>query len=162
MTSFAGKPLPEGGCLAEFDRLLPGARGGPAGPAGGGEGVVTTIKAASFTDSQSDSRVVAAITSWSACMRTRGFSVTHPLTASDPFAAATGPASTQEIDQAQADVTCKQDTNLLGVWFAVESDFQNKSINKNSAELAKIKTTLDAETTTLDKLLHQVRTEAPQ
>ncbi|MFE7529883.1 hypothetical protein ACFU7Y_29825 [Kitasatospora sp. NPDC057542] len=155
VTSFAGKALPEGGCLAELDRLLPGASGGPAGPAGGGEGVVTTIKAASFTDSQSDPKVVAAVASWSACMKGHGYSVTDPLKASDLFETATGPASSQEIDQAQADVACKQETNLLGVWFAVESDLQNKAINKNSAELGKVKETLDAETKALDKLREQ-------
>ena len=155
VTSFAGKRLPVGGCLAELDRLLPGASGGPAGPAGGGEGIVTTIKATSFADSQTDPRVVAAIASWSGCMTTHGYNVTAPLKASDPFATAAGPASTQEIEQAQADVACKQETNVIGVWFAVESDLQNQEINKNSTELGKVKRTLAAESKTLAKLLKQ-------
>ncbi len=52
-------------------------------------------------------------------------------------------------------MACKQETNVIGVWFAVESDLQNQEINKNSTELGKVKRTLAAESKTLAKLLKQ-------
>ncbi|MFJ9461533.1 hypothetical protein ACIRST_41500 [Kitasatospora sp. NPDC101447] len=61
VSSFAGKPLPEHGCLTELDRILPAAAAGPLGPGNGEEGIVATLKAKSFEDSQADPRVTAAI-----------------------------------------------------------------------------------------------------
>ena len=156
VTSFAGKPLPEHGCLAEPDRLVPGASGGPIGPGGGGEGVVTLIKAKSFSDSQADPRVVSAIGAWSTCMKIRGYDTPDPLRASEHLASiGKNVPDAAEISQAVADVECKRNTNLIGVWFSAESDLQNAAINQNAAALTEVKTALQQEISTIERLSRQ-------
>ncbi|MER7671293.1 hypothetical protein ABTY61_22895 [Kitasatospora sp. NPDC096128] len=153
VTEYAGKALPEHGCLAELERLMPSAAGGPGGPASGGEGLVTEIKAQTFTDSQADAPVTSAIAAWSTCMKTRGHDIHDPLSATANMDSLSDPApDAKEIAQAEADVACKSDTNLIGIWFAAESDRQNALINRHADELSKIKQTLAAEVTELAKL----------
>ncbi|MFF2618564.1 hypothetical protein [Kitasatospora sp. NPDC058046] len=150
---FDGKALPEHGCVAELERLMPGAAGGPGGPASGGEGLVSEIKAQTFTESQTDTKVVAAVAAWSSCMKSRGYDLTDPLHATDNATSLDDAApSTAEIAQALTDVACKRDSNLIGIWFAAESDRQNALINAHADQFAKVKTDLTAEVAQLDKL----------
>ncbi|WP_051826457.1 hypothetical protein [Kitasatospora aureofaciens] len=153
VTEYAGKELPEHGCLAELERLMPSAAGGPGGPASGGEGLVTEIKAQTFTDSQTDAPVTSAIAAWSTCMKSHGYDIHDPLSATAHMDSLSDPApDAKEIAQAQTDVACKSDTNLIGIWFAAESDRQNALINRHADDLSKIKQTLATEVTDLAKL----------
>ncbi|MFI0367618.1 hypothetical protein ACH35V_07040 [Actinomadura sp. 1N219] len=44
-----------------------------------------------------------------------------------------------EVKAAMADVECKYRVNLLGVMFAVESEYQNAAIEENAEALADLK-----------------------
>ncbi|MFJ4679151.1 hypothetical protein [Kitasatospora sp. NPDC088783] len=154
VTELHGKQLPEQGCLGEFDRLLPGADGGPMGPGSGGEGIVTQIKAKSWSDAKADQRVVAAAAAWSTCMARHGYSFTDPMEAPANLPSMSeSTASPDEIHQADADVACKAEANITGIWFATETDLQNKAINANAEALQKVKATLEAESAELQKLV---------
>ncbi|MGW0766375.1 hypothetical protein [Streptomyces sp. NPDC002676] len=153
-TSYKGKPIPKRGCLNEPNRILTGAAGGLQGPASGADGLVTKIKADSFTDSMADPRVTAVFRSWSTCMKSRGYHLANPMLAAAnlPSMNTRTPTGT-EIAQAEADVACKTRTNLTGIWFAVESDYQNAAIAKHSKELAGVKKERDAEVADIQRLL---------
>ncbi|MFF2039066.1 hypothetical protein ACFVVX_01455 [Kitasatospora sp. NPDC058170] len=154
VTAYQGKPLPEGGCFAELDRVLPGAVGGPQGPGNGPQGVVTDIKSASFTGSRSAPEVVAATAAWADCMKGRGFDIPDPLNAPATVTTMRDPApGGAEIAQAVADVECKGRTNLTGIWFAAESTLQNAAIAAHAKDLAAVKATLDSEAGSLGRLL---------
>ncbi|WP_395296372.1 hypothetical protein ACF9IK_25225 [Kitasatospora hibisci] len=162
-TSYQGKPLPDGGCFAELDRIMPGAAGGPQGPGNGPQGAVTEIKSGSFTESKSAPEVAAAIAAWTGCMKEHGFDLPDPLQAPTAVPSMKDPVpSATEIAQAVADVDCKRRTNLTGIWFATESTLQNVAIGRRAKDLATVKAALDSEVRSLGRLLdHDWSSPAP-
>lgn len=121
-----GEPLPEGGCLSWANRELTGGKqidfdlinrwGAEAGKA-----------------AESDSRVRAAKDAWSGCMKTRGYDYKSPWDPNDAFAS--GPTtSAKEIATAEADVKCRQETNLVGIWMAVDAANQNRVISASEGQ----------------------------
>jgi len=150
--SYHGTPIPAGGCLSAPSRELPGADGGPQGPGDGVNGVVTLIKRDSFTASLADPRVTAAFAAWSACMRTRGYHLTDPLHATAGLPLDDPSPSRAEITQAEADVACKISTNLVGVWFAVETAYQDTAIHQHADELEPVTAALRQEAQRLQQL----------
>jgi hypothetical protein len=74
-----------------------------------------------FKASLADPEVVNVFGNWSACMRVQGFRYSDPLS---PFGDAawmeSSRPSAQEIVVAEADVRCKQETELVSVWSGVE------------------------------------------
>ncbi|MEU3460952.1 hypothetical protein ABZ721_13465 [Streptomyces sp. NPDC006733] len=85
--------------------------------------------------SRQDSRVVRAIGQWSACMSGHGYRVPSPMGVPTALRL-TDLSGPQAVTVANADVACKRQVNLVGVWFAVESAYQKVLIEKN-AELLK-------------------------
>jgi hypothetical protein len=51
----------------------------------------------------------------------------------------TGPITAVEIQVAVTDVQCKQSTNLIGVWFTVESGYERQAIQQHVEKLTEIK-----------------------
>ncbi|MEV3854141.1 hypothetical protein AB0J38_07420 [Streptomyces sp. NPDC050095] len=150
LTSLHGRRVPQGGCLGEAERLL-GARG-PQGPGTDPEGIVVAIKADSFEQSMADTRVTKVFSAWSACMKSRGFGMSTPM---DEVPSSNGATpSRSEIAQARADVACKARTNLVGVWFAVESAYQKAAIDQHHAELDEVTTARDATLRMIDRQSH--------
>jgi hypothetical protein len=49
------------------------------------------------------------------------------------------PPTALEVQTAKVDVACKYRTNLLGVAYAVQADYQNALIESNAQQLAAIK-----------------------
>ncbi|MCX4690516.1 hypothetical protein OG401_40555 [Kitasatospora purpeofusca] len=49
------------------------------------------------------------------------------------------------IRMAQTDVECKARTNLIGVWFAVEADYQKAAIAQQPQAFAALKAERDAQ-----------------
>jgi hypothetical protein len=131
--SYAGKPVPDGGCLGEARRTIEAA-----GPDLADPHLAQQLAVESFDRSRQDSRVRAVFAAWSACMRAEGYDYGDPL---DPPADPTlGERRTREaIDTALADIRCKVETNLVGVWFAVESVYQRRSVEANHEALETIK-----------------------
>lgn len=124
-----GHPVPPGGCADEAERRL-----AAHDPAGADLQLGQRLDAQTFAESQRDPRVTAVVRQWSGCMRTAGFSYPGPLDPSaDPrFRHA---LSRTEVAVAHADLACKQRTNLVGVWFAVESGRQQSLIDANRPAL---------------------------
>lgn len=57
-----------------------------------------------------------------------------------------------EIAQAETDVACKNQTNLVGVWFAVESGYQHIAIARNAERLDTIRREHDEEAARVHEL----------
>ncbi|WP_051944030.1 hypothetical protein [Streptacidiphilus rugosus] len=155
--AYQGKALPAQGCRGEADRNL-GERtnettsGGRQRAVNGVDGLVQQLKAASFQASMADPRVVGVFKSRSACMRLAGYHETNPMLAPEMFKPAPDPTAA-EISAAKADVACKVRTNLVGVWFAVESEYQNTAIAQHAGDLAGVKAALASQARTIQAQL---------
>nr|WP_285556277.1 hypothetical protein [Streptomyces hygroscopicus] len=157
--SYEGRKIPPNGCRAEPDRALgaepspaPGTAAGKTRAANVVDGLVTRLKADSYQQSLDDPRVVAAFKKWSSCMKRSGYHETDPMLAPGKFLSSPSPRPA-EIGTATADVSCKARTNLIGIWFAVESEYQDAAIRRHSGKLAEIKADLRRETANLTSLL---------
>ncbi|MFF7127736.1 hypothetical protein [Streptomyces sp. NPDC008240] len=145
VTAYKGRKLPEGGCEGEAARRI----GTGAGP----DGIVAATKSDSFARSLADPRVRKVFARWSACMRTHGFDEPDPMEAGAklPSVQRAEPDRT-EIREARADVGCKEGTNLVGVWFAVESEYQNAAIAGRQKEFRAAQAERDAENSRITRL----------
>ncbi|MER6469075.1 hypothetical protein [Streptomyces collinus] len=133
VTTYHGRRLPKGGCVAASDRAL---TGGDEEQRAGHSPVAEQIRAHSFEYSQLDPRVIAAQTAWKKCMSAQGYTnykKTFDAAGDDRWDVPT--ATSQEITVAVADWQCAKQVNLVGVWFAVESAYQNAQIEKHAEEL---------------------------
>ncbi|MFI1718331.1 hypothetical protein [Streptomyces litmocidini] len=128
-----GKEIPAGGCSGEAQRRLkfkPRQR------------MAEKINNSSFAHSRDNKQVNKAFQDWSACMARSGFSYKTPL---EPLEEIKGSGPTAaEIATAKADVRCKESTNLVGIWFAVESKIQEELIARNEEALAEDGKVFDA------------------
>ncbi|MEV0639419.1 hypothetical protein AB0I77_31690 [Streptomyces sp. NPDC050619] len=125
---YKGQNIPAHGCSGEAERKL-------------GKGLEVqlpeSINDASFQQSMATPQVTAVFRSWSACMLKRGYTFGNPLEPlRSPLSAA---PSAAEIHMAESDMACKQRTNLIGVWVAVESAVQKVLIEKNQEALAQVR-----------------------
>jgi hypothetical protein len=131
-----GDPLREDGCGGEASWILSDGQSGLEGPNW------KALNSDAGPRAATDARVLAAEAAWSECMRRDGFdyrSVWEPLEREWPT-----PPSREEIATAVADVSCKIETNLIGVWVAVESEYQEQHIQQRWDELQELKRWLDA------------------
>ncbi|MFD3326861.1 hypothetical protein [Streptomyces sp. NPDC058701] len=136
-TVVGGQKVPAGGCLRESTLKL------YAPTADTVDGMVPhSFGFDGFTRSRKDSRVVKVIAAWSACMAEHGYTADNPM---DPprgigDADLSGP---QAIATAKQDVDCKERTNLVGTWYAVETAYQKQLIERNAETLDRAKKQLD-------------------
>lgn len=134
---YAGKPVPNGGCVGEVrTRLSSGA------PVGADPRLGETLATRAHAQAENDSRVTTAWGRWSACMARSGFTYKTPWHAHDDRWAG-DTASVREIRTARADVACRNETNLVGIWVAVESAYQRRLIEKNAVALAETRKLLE-------------------
>ena len=83
-----------------------------------------------------DSRYVAAVAAWRACIKERGFTYDDPRAAvGDPRWRGGGQSDSTEIATAVADVECKVSTNLVGIGAAVQDAYDREYIAKHRAAL---------------------------
>ncbi len=127
--SVSDKPVPTGGCVGEAHRNL-----STNVPPGADTDLPQRLSGDSFAQSRRDPRVQAATRQWAACMKTNGYSYSTPFDPpADPrFSDALTP---EEIAAAIADVACKQQINLVGIWFTIESAHQRTLIDQNATAL---------------------------
>jgi hypothetical protein len=143
-----GLRVPRGGCIGQTNREM-----AAAGIGYQGSQLVAQIAQESFVKTLSDARTLAVFRKWSACMASHGYDYSSPLKAlADPQWNLNAPPTTAEIQTAETDVACKFKTNLLGVTFAVQSDYENAMIEQNAQELAQVKAMVDAEAGKLAQL----------
>jgi hypothetical protein len=134
-----GKTVPAGGCAEEARRRLTASD-----PAGADQSLAQRLGSDTFFRSQRDPRVQTAFQQWSACMKAAGFTYAGPLDPpKDPRFQ--GGLGKREIAAATADVACKRQTNLVGVWFTVEASQQWSLIEANKPALQLARTAFQAE-----------------
>jgi hypothetical protein len=134
-TDTSGRRLPDDGCQGEAERTLAG------GPHAANLTVAETYANAALRRAENDNRQHAAVAAWSTCMQARGYrysSIWEPNDANWPR-----PPGAEEIATAKADVDCKVQTNLAGIWLAVESAYQRREIERHSQELTALRRYLD-------------------
>lgn len=148
---YNGHPRPVGGCEGEARTAL----SGDIAPIDDHPAIIR-LGAETFIRSTNDPDVKQALDAWSACMAAAGYDYTSPLSPIAARAAVvadalvthseenvgkyvpfTPPTPTDdEIATAVTDVSCKAETNLVGVWFTVESAIQRELIDEYGDELA--------------------------
>jgi hypothetical protein len=135
-----GLAVPDGGCIAEADRHLAALAPREADPVLG-----ERLQLGSFEASRQDERVRRVFRAWSSCMRRAGYDYADPLTVvGDPQFAGNRPGP-HEISVAYTDVLCKASTNVIGIWFTVESAYQQGWIQQHAAAMLSCKNALAAE-----------------
>ncbi len=88
-----------------------------------------------------DSRYVAAVATWSTCMKERGFDYPDPRAAISDRQWQTGDA--REVATATADIECKISTNLVGIALAVQTAYDKQYIDTHQEALAQFRSDLD-------------------
>ncbi|MFD4761435.1 hypothetical protein ACFWOJ_21915 [Streptomyces sp. NPDC058439] len=97
---------------------------------------VFNLKSQAESRTREDSRTKAVNKYWSDCMARKGHTVADPMNATTELGIADNAlASPAAITAAKADVSCKKEVNLVGVYFAVQSAYQKRQINKNAETL---------------------------
>lgn len=133
-----GNRVPAGGCAGEADRRL---------THGGGISIdaelVVDINFRNYTRAINDARLKEVFAEWSKCMEVRGHSYGTPLEAANDPAWQTSSASTRELEVAVADVKCKEEQNVVGAWFAIESEYERKDIENNRQYLEGVRRSID-------------------
>jgi len=131
-----GQQVPPKGCMGEAETKLAEA-GAP--PSFNMAELVGKIRADSFAASLTDPKVTATFAKWSACMRGKGYDFPMPLEASRDFDLEGRGVTPREIATAKADVACKEQTDLIEIWYGFESRYQQKQIDRQVEELEQIK-----------------------
>lgn len=134
-----GKPVPAGGCVAKAQNDING------GPATVDDSLADRLSRESFSRSEADSRTRAALARWSTCMKAKGFDYATPDSAVGDPGFATSAVTKVEISTAKADIVCKEQTNLVGIWAAVEMAYQQRIIAANQSALAALRQMHDAQ-----------------
>ncbi|MFF2386432.1 hypothetical protein [Streptomyces sp. NPDC058108] len=133
VSSYHGMRLPSGGCVGEADRAI---TGGDVDQRAGHSPMAEQIRAHSFEYSTLDPRVIAAQAAWKKCMSAQGYTnYKKTFDASGDQRWNTASATSQEIGVAVADWQCAKGGNLVGIWFAVESAYQDDQIDRHAEEL---------------------------
>lgn len=124
-----GKSVPPGGCNREAEQAIFGK------DKAANDEFPQDLNVKSFFATKSSPPVRRAFQAWSNCMKNHGFSYTDPLAAIDDKRFQGTDPSSAEIKVATTDVACKKKTNLVGVWFSVETRFEKAAIRKNAVRL---------------------------
>ena len=132
--SYKGKKIHPGGCYGW-------AKGKLKQPASEDLEFVSELNGNSFTQSMQAPAVKQALSAWSQCMKTQGYTAPTPFEATDivPHAEG-GPASKEEIAVALAEIDCKEKTDLVAVWFAEETKIQKSQIAEHQPKLTAART----------------------
>lgn len=135
----AGKKVPAGGCLREgFLKLY--------APTKDSVDIMVPQNFAFDANGRSreDSRVAKAIKAWSDCMAEQGYRTDDPVSPqSDLGFGDTSLTTPKAVAAAQQDVVCKKETNLVGIWYAVEKAYQKRIIDQNAETLETVKKQLE-------------------
>ncbi|MCX5102253.1 hypothetical protein [Streptomyces sp. NBC_00439] len=153
-TPVQNRDVPDGGCAGLAERTVHGDR---TAKAQRGYDLVARLRGEAFDRSRSHPRVAAVNRKWSSCMRGKGFTYRDPDAAiEDPrWNLLSARPSRAEVAVATADIACKLRTNLLGVNFAVEAEYENAAIAAHPQELAEVRTHKAAESERLPGLMRR-------
>jgi hypothetical protein len=116
--------------------------------------IAADLAAESLEDTKGNLKVLAAIDNWKGCMARKNYQTgTTPQQAGEIFAQSspTATPTTEEIQMAVADVSCKESSQVVSVWYQAETAHQEKQISDH-------KTELDAEKARNAQLIANART----
>ncbi|MEU9170174.1 hypothetical protein AB0D34_20615 [Streptomyces sp. NPDC048420] len=130
---YQGKEIPDHGCLGSA--ILSFRK--PYEDKAGAE-VASRISTESFENSQKTPQVRAVFDKWSSCMKKEGYDYASPMAALATPSFRQGKLSAKEKKTAVADVSCKERTGLLDVWFDAESSIQKEMIKADAQALNKL------------------------
>jgi hypothetical protein len=138
-----GQQVPDHGCVGEANKRLTGAVDGSAGV---DAQLATDLEFETMTRSEQDSRVRAVFAKWSACMANRGYHYADPLAAlDDPQWGQTRLATQKEIQTAVADQACRQENNVVGVWYAVDYAYEKQAVDAHAEALGDVIANIQAQ-----------------
>ncbi|MCJ1679298.1 hypothetical protein MTF65_18515 [Streptomyces sp. APSN-46.1] len=127
-----GRKVPAGGCGREAYRKL-------YAPTKDSVDLLFAFGLASEAHDRSkrDSRVVEVLAKWSACMDKTGYTgIKSPYDVVEKLGLADDKGGTKAVAAATADVACKREVNLVGVWAAVEKAYQERLVEEHAETLA--------------------------
>jgi hypothetical protein len=104
--------------------------------------LIARIASESYSGSFKDPAVTSAFAAWSVCMRTNGYDKTTPREASG-FDIDVPTVSAEEVTAAQVDVRCKEQSNLVRIWYGFEVAYQNAQIEQHLPALQRIRNEKD-------------------
>ena len=129
---YNGKKLKTGGCIGWSKAQLGVKDADPT--------FVAQLAGDSLVQSMKDDKVIKAIAAWSSCMDGKGHTgLADPYKAMDQGVTNDGQPSQESIALAVDDIDCKKQTDLVKIWFGVESAIQDKQIADNRSQLTGIK-----------------------
>lgn len=141
-----GRRVPEGGCVGEARRQLTGDA--PPGMAGAD---LANLDQEIFQRAQADDRVRVAMGNWRECMARFGYHYTDVWAANDDVRWGGAAPEPEELATATADLDCREESNLVPIWLAVETAYQRRAIADRSDDFAALRTRL---TTTVENASH--------
>ncbi|MGX5211114.1 hypothetical protein ACWKT3_20955 [Streptomyces violaceus] len=129
---YNGKKLKTGGCTGWSKGRLGVKEAAPI--------VVAQLAGDSLVQSMKDDKVVKAIAAWSSCMDGKGHpGLADPYKAMDQGVTNDGKPTKESIALAVDDIDCKKQTDLVNIWFGVETAIQDEQIAGNKSLLTGIK-----------------------
>ncbi|WAZ26206.1 hypothetical protein STRCI_007760 [Streptomyces cinnabarinus] len=153
-TTRDGHKVRSRGCVGDSVLRMTGARDGVVGDSD----LATELKFQTLADGQKDKRTLEVFERWSLCMREREYSYRTPLEAlSDARWAQSAQPSSEETDTAVADQKCRSEHNVVGVWFAVDYEYQERAVEANLAKLREVKTQLTRQVRAAHEILDESR-----
>jgi hypothetical protein len=132
--SYAGRKVPEGGCVGEARRTL--ANGGEAGV---DLDLPNRLTVQLWEQSKQDSRTRRAFDAWSGCVARAGYDYPDPLAALEDPMFTTPEPTAEEIAIAITDVRCKKEAKVVEVWATVETAYQRTAIEDNAESLERVR-----------------------
>lgn len=122
-----GQKLPEGGCSAEgFRRIDSGDLPPPVNT------LAEDLLAQAWERTKADSRALKAEQDWSDCMSELGYDFAHRWDAGNSVGSE---ALDVQLQMAKRDLKCAVDSNYVGVWYAVDTAYQDRLIGAHEADL---------------------------
>ncbi|EDX22315.1 hypothetical protein [Streptomyces sp. Mg1] len=90
-------------------------------------------------------RVAGVLAKWSACMDKSGYTgIKSPYDVVDGLGLQDDKGGARAVAAATADVRCKREVNLVGVWAAVEKAYQERLVEEHAQTLALYREQRDA------------------
>lgn len=131
-----GDPLHDAGCGGEARDILTAGATGPS--LSFPEGLANEA----YHQAETSRPVEHAMTEWSTCMTGKGYDYEDIWEARNKDWP--DPVGDEQIATAVADMECMIDTNLVGVWHAMESAYQERMIDEHAEQLSEVREWLDA------------------
>lgn len=132
-----GIAVPEGGCEGEANRSIAYESGKRR------SSILLEMQSRSYNLMWRNSRVIAAVEAWSACMAASGFQYADPKQANDDPRFSGRKVSNLEKRTATADVRCKADHDVIDTMAAVESAIQVRMIDRHRSDMSVVRHDLE-------------------